>query len=91
VNHKLRGRVLIHGDFLSPDAKIAEFSNDFSQSYMRELVAALNHGDDMLRIYKCHRDNLHITNVVPMLEHMERIFHAWEHDLHVARRIENDI
>jgi predicted regulator of amino acid metabolism with ACT domain len=86
MNHRLKGRTLLHGDFDSPDIAIAEFSKVIDRKYVKEMVTALNHGDEMLRIYQQHRDNLHITNIVPMLERMESVFHRWERDLYAARR-----
>ena len=86
MNHKLKGYSLIHGDIISPEVAIAEFNNGISKSSIKEMVAAMNHGHEMLMVYKQHRDNMHIGNVVSMLEHMEKIYRQWDNEVFVIRR-----
>ena len=77
MNFKLKGRTLLNADTISPDIPYAEFSDGISIDTINRIVNNMNCGHIMLMLYKQHRDNLHITNVVTMLEKMEEVYHMW--------------
>jgi hypothetical protein len=86
MKHRLEGYTLIHGEIISPEVVIAKFNPGLTLATVKEMVAALNHGHEMLMLYKQHRDNMHIANVAVMLERMETICMQWNMDVFAARR-----
>jgi len=86
MNHRLVGNKIIHGDIISPDLVIATFSNQFCKEYQKQLVNSLNHGHEILMLYKQYRDNLHITNVLELLEKIEKEYLQWSSNEYQIRR-----
>jgi hypothetical protein len=84
MNYKLKGRTLLHGDVTQPETVIAEFSDKLTRTSAKELVAAMNYGHDLLMLYKQHRDNLHVVNVVTMLQAMESVYKQWDAEVYNA-------
>ena len=82
MKHKLSKGKILHGEFISPDVVIAEFNNDFLESYQTQFVSTFNHGEQMLRLYKSVRDHLDITTVAEMLEDMEKIYNQWSYEMY---------
>ena len=83
MKHKLIDSKLIHGDIADPQTEIAVFSN-ITKIAQKEVVSTLNNGDDMLKLYKQYRNNLHINSVVELLEKMEEIYQKWEYEMYEA-------
>ena len=83
MKHKLVDSKLILGDILDPQIEIAVFSN-ITKIAQKEVVSTLNNGDDMLKLYKQYRNNLHINSVVELLEKMEEIYQKWEYEMYEA-------
>ena len=83
MKHKLVDSKLILGDILDPQIEIAVFSN-ITKIAQKEVVSTLNNGDDMLKLYKQYRNNLHINSVVELLEKMEEIYQKWEYEIYEA-------
>ena len=83
MKHKWHQGKLLHGDFKGNDERfvMAEFSSELNKADQKTIVATLNHGDDMLKLYKQYRDNLHISNVQEMIEHMEGIYRMWSYQM----------
>lgn len=86
MNHKLKNRTLLHGDIVN-DVSIAEFSDALAEQSMHRMVNAMNYGDEMLRLYQSHRDNKHITNILQMLEEMEKVYRNWNEAEYNAKRL----
>lgn len=74
MKYYLKGRTLYRRESFSPERPIATFSEELNVSTLREIVNALNKGTEIFNSYKRHRDDLHIVNIVKMLEEMESIF-----------------
>lgn len=87
MNHKLKGRSLIHGEINSPEITLAEFSKELTKDAIQRMVSSMNYGHKILMIYKQHRDNMHITNVVDMLKKIEEEFRKFEDEVYTARRM----
>jgi hypothetical protein len=86
MNHKLKGRYLVHGDITKPVIILGEFSPEINLSYIQEMIADMNHGHKLLHCYKNYRDNYHINNIVSMLGEMESIFHQWDKQVFLIKR-----
>lgn len=85
MNHRLKGRTLLHGDILN-DTSIAEFSDALTEQAIHRMVNAMNYGDEMLRLYQGCRENMHIANILPMLEKMEEVYRNWDEAEYNAKR-----
>lgn len=64
---------IISGDFESPEYKIAEFTDQFTEKAKRQLILNHNYGAQMIEIYEQHRENMHISNVSDMIQKMEKV------------------
>jgi hypothetical protein len=88
MNFKIKNRKLLNGDIISPEIVYAEFSDQIIDGQAENIVNALNHGHDMLMIYKEMRDNLHISNVVEMLSRLESAYAKWDaRDFQIRRGV----
>ena len=86
MNFKLKGRTLLNGDIISPEIPYAVFDEGLSKPMVKYLVSALNYGHDMLMVYQQYRDNMHIRNVVEMLERLEEIHKKFYAEGFASRR-----
>ena len=85
MNHRLKGRTLIHGDILDPEIPIAEFSEDFSAIEREKLVASLNYGHDMILAYATYRQRGALHDVVNLVAQLEEIYRNWTQAMFDAR------
>lgn len=79
MNYKLKGRTLLNGDMISPEISYAQFNAELHIETAKTLVNTLNNGHKMIMAYRQHRDNMHITNVVALLEKLESIYKEYEY------------
>ena len=86
MNHRLKGRKIIHGDILDPEIPIAEFSEDFTPIEREKLVATLDYGHEMLLTFKSYRNSLNIYSVVNLMDDLEKILTRWEYAMRSAQR-----
>lgn len=77
-NVGLSGNKLINKDFKTPEVVYAEFSGDLSKQTKKEIVNVIDIGSKMIQAYKSRRDNLHVVNVVELIEELESLFNAFE-------------
>ena len=85
MNHRLKGRRLIHGDIIDPEITIAEFSEDFSSVECEKLVATLNHGHDMILAYATYRQRKELHDVVNLVSQLEESYRHWTQAVFDAR------
>jgi hypothetical protein len=86
MNFKLKGRDLLNGDIVLPEIPYATFSDEISKDAIKKLVVSLNHGSEFIKIYKEHRTNPHIENVVDMLKLMEDVYRKYDEELYALKR-----
>jgi hypothetical protein len=86
MNLKLKNNKIIDGDIKSPEMELATFSDDLCEDVKKHIVSRANHGDHMLRVYSTYRDNMHIVNIVDMLEKMEKIYHNYNDEVYQAKQ-----
>ena len=87
MNFRIKNRKLLNADIISPEIVYAEFSSELVESQAECMVNAMNNGHDMLLIYKEMRDDMHIVNVMEMLNRMERIYAKWvEREYQIQRK-----
>lgn len=86
MNHRLKGRKIIHGDILKPEITIAEFSEDFTPVEREKLVATLNLGHDMILAYATYRQRGALHDVVNLVSQLEEIYQHWTQAMFDARR-----
>jgi hypothetical protein len=79
MNYKLKGNIMLNGDIISPEIPIAEFSDELISSQKHRIVITLNHGHEMLMLYKQLRENMHIVFVTEMLTKMEDVFSKYDY------------
>ena len=85
MNHRLKGRKLIHGDIIDPEICIAEFSEDFTPVERERLLASLNHGHDMILAYATYRQRKELHDVVNLMAQLDDIFNHWTRAMFDAR------
>ena len=85
MNHRLKGRTLIHGDILDPEIPIAEFSEDFSSVEREKLVASLNYGHDMILAYATYRQRGALHDVVNLVAQLDETYRHWTQAMFDAR------
>ncbi len=55
--------------------EVADLTNcQISKSDLMDIVNVYNFGKQLISEYECHRDNMHISNVLSFLESAEKIF-----------------
>jgi len=88
LNFKIKNRKLLNADIISPEIEYAEFSDELTPGTAERLVNSMNQGDEMMMIYKQMRDDMHIANVLNMLERMEHIYAIWtQEDFNIRRGV----
>ena len=85
MNHRLKGRKLIHGDIIDPEIPIAEFSEDFTSVEREKLVVTLNLGHDMILAYATYRQRRELHEVVNLMAQLDDIFNHWTRAMFDAR------
>ena len=86
MNHRLKGRTLVHGDIIDPEIPIAEFSEDFSSVEREKLVASLNYGHEMLVAYAAYRKMpLQLHETVNLMACLDDIYNRWTQAVFDAR------
>ena len=73
INVKREGNQLLNADFETPMA-YAVLYEGLTDKAKEDITRAVHYGSQMLDVYRSRRDNLHIANVMRMLEEMESIF-----------------
>lgn len=86
MNHRLKGRTLIHGDIIDPEIPIAEFSEDFTPVEREKIVATLNLGHDMILAYATYRQRRELHEVVNLVAKLDEIYHHWTQAMFDARK-----
>jgi len=86
MNFKLKGRTLLNGDIIQPEIPYATFSDDLNKEDAKRIVCNLNHGHDLMMIYKECRTNLHVKSVVEMLERMEKVFLQYDSEMYLISK-----
>ena len=86
MKFKLKGRTLLNADIKSPEISYDEFSAAIEPKVIKTMVETLNSGHEMLMLYKQYRDNLHISNMVEMVQKMEAVFKKYDYKLYEIRR-----
>lgn len=86
MNTKLKGNLLLNADIITPETSYATFNDGLTRQTKKEIVLAINYGQEMLNIYEANRNNLHVVNVVDMLKKMEEVFSKFSYDRFEARR-----
>lgn len=89
-NHKLKDNKLIEGGILEPEHAIAEFTDVFTKSYQKKIVASLNYGDEMLNVYSEYGGSMHINNVVELMQKLDKIWREWSYEVYSASRTDGD-
>lgn len=76
---KLSGNDII-SDFAQ--MKMAEFDKEFVKKFDKKyFILRTNCGSDMLSVYQKHRSDMHIANVMKMLEKMEQLHTEFQEEL----------
>lgn len=78
INVKLKDNKLINADFIKPEMVYAEFNEGLSEDCKREIVRAIEYGQKMMYIFESYRNNMHISNVVDMIEKMEKVYEKFD-------------
>jgi len=90
MNTKVKGNLLLNADLIAPETSsigvYATFSDGLTRQTKREISLAINYGSEMLQIYEMNRNNLHVVNVVEMLEKMEEVFKKFDCERFEVRR-----
>ena len=89
MNHRLKGRKIIHGDIISPEIVIAEFSEDFDPVMREQLLASLNHGYDMILAFATYRQRKELHDVVNLVNQLEETYRHWTQAMFDARKRRN--
>lgn len=80
MKFKLHGNDIIFQDALN--IKMAEFDKEFVKQFdKRYFIARTNFGHRILSVYQTHRSDMHIANVMKMLEKMEQLYTEYEEEL----------
>jgi hypothetical protein len=82
---KLKKNKVIDGDIKSPEMEIATFSDELCEDVKKNIISTANHGSYMLKIYALYRNNMHICDVVEMLEKMEKVYKKYDNDVYLAK------
>ena len=62
--------------------KMAEFDKEFVKKFdKRYFILRTNFGREMLSVYEKYRSDMHIANVMKMLEKMEQLYTEYEEEL----------
>ena len=62
--------------------KMAEFDKEFVKKFDKKyFILRTNFGSEMLSVYQTHRSDMHIANVMKMLEKMEQLYTEYEEEL----------
>ena len=88
MKFKLKGNDILNTHFISPDIPYATFSDEITHATKKEIVLTLNYGGEMLDLYRRYRDDMHIKNVVDLLEQMEVLFREYSYAVYSAKRKE---
>lgn len=68
-------------------SEVADLSNSkITQSELRNILNVYNFGKQLLSEYECHRDNLHISNVLVFFENAEKIFNDFSQKRYEIKR-----
>jgi hypothetical protein len=86
MNFKLKGTILLNGDISFPEIPYAEFSKDLDPSIMKSMVLTLNHGHDMLMIYKQYRYNINVKRLAEMFDKMEEIYQKYSFGIYTNKK-----
>jgi hypothetical protein len=82
---KLHGNDILCTD-VKPNIKIAEFNDECIPREKKYLVLMANFGQDFMEIYQTHRMNMHIANMVGMIEKMELLYEQFDYERMKIRR-----
>ena len=74
MNVKRKGNLLLNADIILPETVYATFNEGLVDSVKDDIADRIRFGGEMLDIYAQFRSNLHITNVVAMLNKMETVY-----------------
>lgn len=74
MNIRIKGLTVINDDIINKDYPILTLESDLTKITKQTIIIALTKGDEIYNIYKNNRDNLHISNVIQMLNQMEKVY-----------------
>jgi len=86
MNLKLKNNKIIDGDIKSPEIEIATFSDELCEDVKKNIISTANHGSYMLKLYSQYRNNMHICNIVEMLEKMEKIYNYYDMEIYSTKK-----
>ncbi len=89
MNLKLEKNKIIDGDIKSPEMEIATFSDELCEDVKKNIISTANHGSYMLRIYDLYRNNMHICNIVEMLEKMEKVYNNYNMEIYSTKKADS--
>lgn len=78
MNVKLKDKKILDVNVKTFDLIIGEFNKDLVIEKQKEIIETINCGYRFIQLYKFCRDNLHISNVVIMIEEMEKIYSQYD-------------
>ena len=65
-----------------PQMKMAEFTPEFVKNFDKKyFILRTNFGSEMLSVYETYRIDMHIANVMKMLEKMEQLHTEFQEEL----------
>jgi hypothetical protein len=91
MNFKLKDRILLNGDIVSPEIPYAVFDEGLSKDVMKRILLILNYGNQLLLLYKEYRNSFHIVNIVKMLEKMESIFQKYDQETYAIQKEKSNV
>ena len=84
--YRYKANKMLNADIISPELVVAEFSDQLVKGEAAKIVNNLNFGQEMLQLFGEHSDDLHIANVMQMLEKMDKVWAKWsEQDYNIRR------
>lgn len=82
---KVENNDILCADFETP-IKIGEFNDECIPTEKKYLALVANMGQEFISLYQTHKNNMHISNILKMLEKMDYLYNEYDYERTKIRR-----